>query len=169
MTCCSQVRCPQHGEKLCSKCCQKHPTSNDTRLQTNYQHSFVTHNLCIYDLRLNRGHVGMESTGGTTWIPINQTCRRTFTDPQHHFGQNVFFFKTLQCTSHCGFSALIFIATLPQETLDSTNCTVVPSWKTSDRSTTFSLGVEAWILLQVHGLGAVDWGRYESRRLGSTL
>ena len=54
-------------------------------------------------------------------------------------------------------------------TLDSTNFTVVPSWKTSDGSTTFSLGVEAWILLQVQGLGAVDWGRYESRRLGSTL
>ena len=54
-------------------------------------------------------------------------------------------------------------------TLDSTNFTVVPSWKTSDGSTTFSLGVEAWILLQVQGLGAVDWGRYEPRRLGSTL
>ena len=54
-------------------------------------------------------------------------------------------------------------------TLDSTNFTMVPSWKTSDGSTTLSLGVEAWILLQVQGLGAVDWGRYESRRLGSTL
>ena len=54
-------------------------------------------------------------------------------------------------------------------TLDSTNFTVVPSWKTSDGSTTFSLGVEAWILLQVQGLGAVDGGRYESRRLGWTL
>ena len=54
-------------------------------------------------------------------------------------------------------------------TLDSTNFAVVPRWKTSDGSTTFSLGFEAWILLQVSGLGAVDWGRYESRRLGSTL
>ena len=44
-----------------------------------------------------------------------------------------------------------------------------PSWKASDGSTTFSLGIEAWILLQVQRLGAMDWGRYESRRLGSTL
>ena len=54
-------------------------------------------------------------------------------------------------------------------TLDSTNFPVVPSWKASDGSTTFSLGVEAWILLQVQRLGAMDWGRNESRRLGSTL
>ena len=41
-----------------------------------------------YVCRPNRRSIGVEPTGGTTWIPIKQTYRRTFADPQRDLGQN---------------------------------------------------------------------------------
>ena len=77
------------------------------------------------------------------------------------------------CFLHCKFRQILEIGATYRHstarTLDSTNFTVGPGWKISDGPTTFSVGVETSILLQVQRLGAVDRGRYESRRLGSTL
>ena len=69
------------AEDLVQNVAENIETSNNNRFQANCEHSFVIQNLCMYAFRPNRGYIGMEPAGGTTWIPIKQTYRGTFADP----------------------------------------------------------------------------------------